>query len=56
MRIYNLFHSNLLKPTAKNLLPGQCNNPLPPVVVNDKKKWEADNILNAKKRKRQVLF
>ena len=56
MRIHNVFHPSLLRPAAEDLLPSQHNNPPPPVVVNDKEKWEVDDILNAKKHGQQVLF
>ena len=56
MRIHNVFPLSLLRLAAKDLFPGQHNDLLPPVVVNNKKKWEVNNILNAKKHGRQVLF
>ena len=56
MQIHNVFYPNLLKPAAEDLLPSQINDPPPPVFVNDKKKWKIDNILDAKKHVRQVLF
>ena len=56
MRIHNVFHPSLLRLAAEDPLPGQHNDPPPPVVVNDKKEWEVDNILNAKKHGKWVLF
>ena len=56
MQTHNVFHLNLLRLAAENPLPGQINDPPPPVVVNDKEEWEVDDILNAKKHDRQVLF
>lgn len=38
MQIHDLFYPNLLRLAAKNLLPGQYNDPLSPIIVNDKKK------------------
>lgn len=56
MRIHNVFHPSLLRRAAENPLRGQHNDPPPPVVVNDKEDWEVDNILDAKKHGKQVLF
>ena len=38
MHIHDVFHSNLLRLAAKNPLPGQYNDLLPPVIVNNEKK------------------
>ena len=56
MRIHDVFHPSLLRPAAKDPLPGQYNNSPPPVVVNDEEEWEVDNILDAQKHGRRVLF
>ena len=52
MQIHDVFHSNLLRLAAEDSLPGQYNDPPPPVVINDKEKWEEDDILDAKKHDR----
>ena len=56
MRIHNVFYPSLLRPAAEDPLPGQHNDPPPPVVMNDKEKWEVNDILDAKKHGRRVLF
>ena len=58
MKIHDVFHLNLLQKAADNPLPGQQNSPLPPTVMNDKEKWEVDNILDTKcgKGGKKVLF
>ena len=56
MKIHDVFHPSLLRLAAKNPLPGQHNDPPPPVIVNDKEEWEVDNIIDAKKYGRRILF
>ena len=59
MRIHDVFHSNLLQKAATDPLPGQHNNPEPPVVIDGEEEWEVDDILDAKRapgRGRKVLF
>ena len=57
MKIHDVFHPNLLQKAANNLLPGQRNSLLPPTVVDNKKEWEVDNILDAKRGKgKKVVF
>ena len=56
MRIHDVFHPSLLRPVAEDPLPGQHNDSPPPVVVNDKKEWEVNDILDARKHGRRVLF
>ena len=57
MRIYDIFHPNLLQPTTTNPLPGQYNSPLLPIVVDDKEEWKVDNILDTKRgRSKKLLF
>ena len=54
MRIHDVFHPSLLRKASADPLPGQHNDPAPPVIVNDEKKWEVDDILDARKRGRKV--
>ena len=49
IQIHDVFHPNLFRLAAKDSLSSQINDPPSPIVVNNKKKWEADNIFNAKK-------
>ena len=58
MKIYDVFHSNLLWKAATDPLPSQHNSPPPPTVVNNKEKWEVDNILDAKRDRdsKKMLF
>ena len=57
IRIHNAFHPNLLQPVATNSLPDQHNKLELLVVIDSEKKWEVDNILDAKREKgKKLLF
>ena len=57
MKIHDVFHLNLLQKAADDPLPGQRNSSLPPTVMDDKKKWDVNNILDAKRgRGKKVVF
>ena len=49
MRIHDVFHPSLLQKASKDPLPGQHNDPVPSVIVDNEEKWEVDDILDAKK-------
>lgn len=48
MKIYNIFDLNLFCKTSIDLLINQVNEPPSPFIVNNKKEWEVENILDAK--------
>ena len=58
MRIHDVFHPSLLQKALEDPLPGQHNDPAPPIIVDDKEEWEVDNILDARRvgRGRKVQF
>ena len=38
IKIYNVFHLNLLQKVLTDLLTSQINKPIPPKIINNKKK------------------
>lgn len=48
MKVYNVFQFNLLCKTSIDLLTNQVNEPLPPIIINNKKEYEEENILDTK--------
>ena len=48
MKIYNIFYPNLLQKALTDPLICQVNKLAPPVIINNEKKWEVEDILDAK--------
>ena len=45
-KIHNVFHLNLLQKASTNLLTGQVNEPVPPVIIDNEEEWEIKDILD----------
>ena len=58
IKIYDIFHPNLLQKAADNPLSNQRNSLPPLTIVNNKEEWEINNILDVKRDKsgKKVLF
>ncbi len=56
MRVHDVFHSDLLRPAADDLLPGQKNEPSGSIVINDEDEWEIDDILNSRRYRRRLQY
>ena len=48
MQIHLVFYVNLLRPAATNPLPGQRQEPPPPVEVEGVEEWEVQDILDSR--------
>jgi len=56
MRVHDVFHSDLLRPAADDLLPGQKNEPSGSIVINDEDEWKIDDILNSRRYRRRLQY
>jgi len=56
MRVHDVFHSDLLRSAVDDLLPGQKNEPLGSIVINDEDEWEIDDILNFRRYRRRLQY
>ena len=45
MKIHNIFYLNLLQKASTNLLTGQINKQILPIIINNKKEWKVEDIL-----------
>jgi len=56
IRVYNVFHSDLLRSAVDDLLPDQKNELSDSIVVNDEDEWKIDDILNFRRYRRRLQY
>ena len=57
MKIWPIFHTQLLRKAATNPLPGQVNKPPPPIQIEDgEEEWEVEKILASKITRKKVFY
>ncbi len=56
MRVYDVFHSDLLRSVVDDSLPGQKNESSKSIVIKDEDEWKIDDILNFRRYRRRLQY
>jgi hypothetical protein len=56
MRIHDVLPAEKLRRAADNPLPGQVNDPLPPINITGDEEWEVEDILAVRKRWKSLEY
>ncbi len=56
MHVHDVFHSDLLRSAVDDFLPGQKNELLDSIVINDEDEWKINDILNFRRYRRRLQY